>query len=643
MSAHRPSPVTRLLTHEDLEGFTSGKDARAYEKLGARLGTKDGALGAFFAVWAPEASFVEVIGDFNGWPQIGADAHARLEPVGTTGVWQGFVRGVERGHKYKYRIVSRQSGAVGEKADPYGLLHETAPATASIVWSLEHTWHDAEWMASRGRHQALDAPMSIYELHLGSWRRVPEEGHRSLSYREIAAPLAAHVLALGFTHVELMPIMEHPFFGSWGYEVTGYFAPTHRYGKPDELMFLIDHLHAHGIGVILDWVPAHFPGDAHALANFDGTHLYEHADPRQGFHPDWNSFIFNYGRHEVRSFLLSSAMFWLDAYHLDGLRVDGVASMLQLDYSRKPGEWIPNKQGGRENLEAVDLVRTLNEQVYLAYPDVQVIAEESTAWPLVSKPTSVGGLGFGLKWDMGWMHDTLAYFARDPLWRGHHQNELTFRSMYAYSESFVLPLSHDEVVYGKGSLLRKMPGDEWQRFANLRLLYSYMWSQPGKKLLFMGGELGQWSEWNHDSSLDWHLAEQPLNAGVGRVIEALNRHYKDEPALHEGDSDAHGFVWIDGSNARESVITYMRRGHDENDVIVVLLNFTPTPRPGYRVGVPRAGRWRELFNSDAREYGGSGQGNMGGVDSTPVPYNGRRQSIVVNLPPLAAVFLKRDA
>jgi 1,4-alpha-glucan branching enzyme len=623
----------KLLSAKDLEGFSAGRDARAFEKLGAHFDANAGATR--FAVWAPEAQRVDLIGDHNGW----AHGDTRLEPIDGTGVWQAVVRGDLRGKSYKYRILSRHNGFISEKADPYGFLQETAPGTSSIVWSLRsHEWRDSEWMQTRGARQGLDRPMSIYELHLGSWRRVPEEGNRSLGYREMAQPLADHVAQLGFTHVELMPVAEHPFFGSWGYEQTGYFAPTHRYGKPEDFMFLVDYLHQRGIGVIVDWVPAHFPSDAHGLVYFDGTHLYEHADPRQGFHPEWQSYIFNYGRNEVRSFLLSSAMVWLDAYHVDALRVDGVASMLYRDYARKPGEWIPNEHGGRENLEAIAFVRALNEHVYLAHPDVQTIAEESTAFGGVSRPTVAGGLGFGFKWDMGWMHDTLQYFARDPLHRAHHHSELTFRSMYAYSESFVLPLSHDEVVYGKGSLIRKMPGDEWQRFANLRLLLSYMWTQPGKKLLFMGAELAQWNEWNHDASLDWHLAEDPKHAGIAKLIAMLNGLYKNDPALHQGDAEAFGFDWIDATNAGESVLLYQRKGRRPEDVVVCALNFTPVPRPSHRIGVPSAGRWREVFNSDAREYGGSGQGNMGGVEAVPIPIHGRRHSIVVNLPPLAAVF-----
>ena len=619
----------KLLTAKDLEGFVAGRDSRAFDKLGAHFEGEE----ARFAVWAPNAERVEVIADWNYWR---GDA---MDPIDGTGVWQLLVKGAVRGQSYKYRIVSRENGHIGEKSDPYGFLQEVAPGTSSVVWDLAaHEWTDAAWREKRKEKQTLDAPMSIYECHLGSWRRIPQEENRSFGYREIAKPLADHIEKYGFTHVEFLPIAEHAFYGSWGYLTTGYFAPTHRYGKPEDFMFLIDYLHSRGIAVIVDWVPAHFPSDAHGLVYFDGTHLYEHEDPRQGFHPEWNSQIYNYGRTEVRSFLLSSAMFWLDAYHVDGLRVDGVASMLFRDYARKDGEWIPNEFGGRENLEAVHFLRELNDAIYLAHPDTQTIAEESTTWPNVSRPTSAGGLGFGLKWDMGWMHDTLEYFEEDPLYRSHHQAKLTFRSMYAYSENFVLPLSHDEVVYGKGSLLRKMPGDEWQKFANLRLLLAYMWSQPGKKLLFMGGELAQWSEWNHDASLDWHLLEDPKHVGIGTCLTMLNRLYHGDPALHEGDTDASGFFWIDGTNAKDSILVYGRRGHRPEDVVIVALNFTPVPRNNYRIGVPHAGKWRELFNSDAHEYGGSGQGNLGGVDSVPIPWNGRRSSIVVNLPPLSALF-----
>jgi len=620
------------LSELDLSGFNRGHDARAYEKLGAHpvLG------GVSFAVWAPNAARVSVIGDWNGWRP---DA-APLRLVGGTGVWHGVVEGVAPGALYKYRIESQVGGYVVEKADPYGFLHEAPPAKASVVVDNHYVWKDAAWLAARKRLDALDAPISIYEVHLGSWKRVPEEGMRSLTYRELARDLPVYAARMGFTHVELMPVMEHPFFGSWGYEVTGYFAPTRRFGTDEDLMALVDALHAAGIGVILDWVPAHFPVDGHALGFFDGTHLYEHADPRQGFHPEWHSAIFNYARNEVRSFLLSSAMFWLDRFHADGIRVDGVTSMLYLDYARRPGEWVPNAHGGRENLAAVDFLRELNATAYREHPDVQMIAEESTSWPLVSKPTDVGGLGFGLKWDMGWMHDTLAYLAVDPAQRSQHHNELTFRSMYAFVENYVLPLSHDEVVYGKGSLLRKMPGDEWQKFASLRLLFSYMWALPGKKLLFMGDEFGQWNEWNHDASLDWHLLDQPAHGGLARLVGTLNHIYKTEPAMHWGDAQSRGFEWLDGSNARDSVLTFLRRGDDDREVVVVALNFTPATRRQYRVGVPRPGRWREILSSDARELGGSGLGNLGGVESRPIRWNGRRHSIELTLPPLGAVFLK---
>ncbi len=624
----------RLLTAADLRAFGEGLDHRAYEKLGAHVVEGE----VVFAVWAPEAERVSVIGDFNGWTP---DA-SPLARLGATGVWQGVVPGAAVGHRYKYRIVSRHGGHVGEKADPYGFLHESPPGTASVVADLAYAWRDADWMRGRRERQSLRAPISIYEMHLGSWKRVPEEGFRSLNYREIAPQLAEYAKKLGFTHVELMPVMEHPFFGSWGYQVTGYFAPSHRYGSPQDFMYLVDTLHAHGLGVILDWVPAHFPTDGHGLGFFDGSHLYEHADPRQGFHPEWNSLIFNYSRNEVRSFLLSSALFWLDRYHADALRVDGVSSMLYLDYGRKPGEWIPNHRGGRENLPAISLLRELNEVVYREHPDVQTMAEEASAWPLVSKPTTIGGLGFGFKWDMGWMHDTLRALARDPIERSFHHAELTFRALYAFNENYVLPLSHDEVVYGKGSLLRKMPGDEWQKFANLRLLFSYMWSLPGKKLLFMGGELGQWNEWNHDGSLDWDLLAQPMHGKLARLVGSLNHIYRTEPALHARDAEASGFEWIDGSNAKQSVLTFLRRGERAEDLMVVCLNFTPVVRADYRVGVPRAGAWREVLNSDATDFGGSGKGNLGRVTTAPIAWNGRQDSIVVTLPPLGAVFFKPE-
>lgn len=625
-----------LLTDDDLYLFNEGSWLRAYEKLGAHPVQLGDETGVYFAVWAPNAREVSVIGDFNGWKP---GVHP-LAPRGNSGIWEGFLPGIGVGARYKYHIVSHYNNYRVDKADPYGVFHETPPRTASIVWDLSYEWHDQQWMAQRRQRNALDAPMLIYEVHLGSWMRVPEEGNRWLTYRELAPKLAEHVQRLGFTHVEFLPIMEHPFYGSWGYQITGYFAPTSRYGTPQDFMYLIDYLHQQGIGVILDWVPSHFPTDEHGLIYFDGTHLYEHADPRRGFHPDWHSAIFNYGRHEVRTFLLSSAIFWLDRYHADGLRVDAVASMLYLDYSRKPGEWIPNEYGGRENLEAIAFLRRLNEEIYRLYPDVQTIAEESTAWPMVSRPTYLGGLGFGMKWDMGWMHDTLHYLHYDPIYRKYHHTLLTFRMLYAFTENFVLPLSHDEVVHGKGSLLSKMPGDDWQKFANLRLLYGYQYTQPGKKLLFMGAEIGQWAEWNHDTSLDWHLLQYAPHQGIHRWLEDLNRLVRTEPALYEQDFSPTGFEWIDPNDADNSVLSYLRRGRAEGSELLIVCNFTPVPRQNYRVGVPRLGFWREVLNSDASIYGGSGWGNFGGIEATPVPWHGRPYSVNLTLPPLAMVIFK---
>lgn len=619
------------LSDQDIYLFNEGTHQRLDEHLGAHLDE----AGVHFAVWAPNASRVSVIGDFNEWD---ADANP-LVAREQSGIWEGHVPGVERGALYKYSVFG-EDGFHEEKADPYGIQHEQPPRTGSVVWDLAYDWGDEEWMATRDQRGSLEAPMSIYEVHLGSWRRVIEEDDRPLTYREIAVELAAYVKEHAFTHVELLPVMEHPFGGSWGYQVTGYFAPTSRYGTPQDLMFLVDHLHREGIGVILDWVPAHFPTDAHSLGLFDGTHLYEHADPRLGFHPDWRSYIFNYGRHEVRSFLLSSARFWLERYHADGLRVDGVASMLYLDYSRKEGEWIPNRDGGRENLEAIGLLRQLNDAVYTSVPGVQTIAEESTSWPMVSRPTFVGGLGFGYKWDMGWMHDTLRYFERDPVHRRYHHNEITFRSLYAFQESYVLPLSHDEVVHGKGSLINKMPGDRWQKFANLRLLFGYMYSQPGKKLIFMGGEIAQWREWNHDRSIDWNLLDDDAHAGIQRLVGDLNRRYSGEPALHARDAEPRGFDWVDGSDSEHSVIAYLRRGRDEDPPVLVVLNFTPIVRQDYVVGVPVEGDWEEILNTDSESYGGSGVGNCGHVRALPEPSHGRPASVRLTLPPLGAVWLR---
>ncbi len=620
-----------LLSEDDVYLFNEGSHFRLHEKLGAHPRTE----GTVFAVWAPNAEAVSVVGDFNHW----RGGRHPLHPRGSSGLWEGFVPGVGAGALYKFRIKSRGGRSV-DKSDPFARRLETPPKTASVVWNLDYAWHDADWMRERRARNALSAPMSVYEVHLGSWRRVPEDGRRSLTYREIAAPLAEYAQELGFTHVELMPVMEHPFYGSWGYQISGYFAPTARYGTPQDLMALVDTLHQAGVGVILDWVPSHFPGDEHGLSYFDGTHLYEHADPRRGFHPHWQSCIFNYGRHEVRSFLISNALYWLDAYHADALRVDAVASMLYLDYGREEGGWIPNENGGRENLDAIAFLRRLNEAVYAAHPDVQTIAEESTAWPMVSRPTSIGGLGFGLKWDMGWMHDTLRYFARDPVHRKHHQNDLTFRQLYAFHENFVLPLSHDEVVHGKGSLLGKMHGDDWQRMANLRALFGFMVGQPGKKLLFMGDEFGQEREWSHEESLDWHLLDRPAHAGLRRWVADLNRLYRAEPALHALDCDVAGFEWVDCSDADASVVAFLRRAPGAHDVLVVC-NFTPVPREGYRVGVDHARFWRERLNSDARDYGGSGVGNQGGVQAEDKPWHGRRYSLSLALPPLGVLFLQR--
>ena len=633
-----PLPVRHdvsLLTDDDLYLFNEGNHYRLYRKLGAHVLQGPEAPGTYFAVWAPDAAQVWVTGDFNGWDK----GQHPLSQRAQSGIWEGFIPGLGPGSLYKYHVASKYRAYRVDKADPFAFWFEGPPRTASIVWDLDYAWEDGDWMARRHRANALDSPQSVYEVHLGSWRRVPEEGDRFLTYRELAPLLAEHVQRLGFTHVEFMPVMEHPFYGSWGYQTTGYFAPTSRYGAPQDFMFLVDYLHRHGIGVILDWVPSHFPADEHGPGFFDGTHLYEHADPRRGFHPDWRSAIFNYGRNEVRSFLLSSALFWLDRYHADGLRVDAVASMLYLDYSRPEGEWLPNQYGGREDLEAIAFLRQFNTEVYKSFPDVQTAAEESTDWPMVSRPIYVGGLGFGLKWDMGWMHDTLKYLAVDPVFRKYHHNTLTFRMLYAFHENFLLPLSHDEVVYGKGSLLAKMPGDDWQKFANLRLLFGYLFGQPGKKLLFMGGEFGQWSEWYHEASLDWHLLDEPRHAGLQRWVEDLNRVYRQEPALFTQDFSLAGFQWIDCNDWEQSVITFLRHGR-AGEMVLVSCNFTPVPRHQYRVGVPQGGFWQEILNSDAMDYGGSGHGNLGGLEAAPIPCHGRSHSLTLTLPPLGVVFFK---
>ena len=630
------SGTPEFLTPHDIYLFREGSHCRLHEKLGAHL-AQGSVSGARFALWAPNAETVSVIGDFNGWDP---GAHPLRARDDGSGIWEASIPGVERGANYKYRIQSRLNGYVVDKADPFAFCSECPPATGSRVWGLEYDWGDGDWMASRRARNALDAPIAIYEVHAGSWRR--RDG-ACLGYRELAHELAQYVLKMGFTHVELMPVTEHPFYGSWGYQTTGYFAPTARYGTPQDFMYLVDHLHQQGIGVILDWVPSHFPTDGHGLVFFDGTYLFEHADPKQGFHPEWNSSIFNYGRNEVRAFLLSSALFWLDKYHMDGLRVDAVASMLYLDYARKEGEWIPNRYGGRENLGAIEFLKKLNEAVYGDHPDVLTIAEESTAWPMVSRPAHLGGLGFGMKWNMGWMHDTLAYMREDPIHRKFHHGHLTFSLLYAFNENFVLPLSHDEVVHGKGSLVGKMPGDVWQQFANLRALYGYMWAHPGKKLLFMGGEFGQRREWTHEDQLEWWVMALPEHATLQRWVADLNHVYRSEPALYEVDFSHEGFEWIDCNDTETSVISFLRKPRKGDSALLVVCNFTPVPRTNYVLGVPWGGTWREILNSDAREYGGAGFGNFGSVEAAPVAAHGRPFSLSVTVPPLATIILKGEA
>ena len=627
--------VSRFTDH-DIYLFKEGTHARLYDKLGSHPMTVDGQEGVLFAVWAPNARRVAVVGDFNGWKDKAHPLSARLDH---SGIWEGFVPGVGQGAVYKYLVKSRRHGGSGEKGDPFAFAWEVPPRSASVVWNLDHAWNDKAWMRRRAKADAFEAPMSIYEMHLGSWKRHASTWD-SLSYREMARELPEYLTRLGFTHVEFLPVMEHPFFGSWGYQTLGYFAPSSRYGTPQDFMHLVDVLHQADIGVLLDWVPSHFPTDGHGLASFDGTHLYEHADPRQGWHPDWNSCIFNYGRHEVRAFLISSAMFWLDLYHADGLRVDAVASMLYRDYSRREGQWVPNRYGGKENLEAIDFLRHLNEQAYTAFPGVQTVAEESTDWPLVSRPPYIGGLGFGMKWNMGWMNDTLSYFARDPVFRKYHQGTLSFSIWYSFNENFVLPLSHDEVVHGKGSLIGKMPGDAWQKFAGLRLLYGYMWGHPGKKLLFQGGELAQWAEWNHDAQVEWSLLDYPGHRGVLDWVRDLNALHAAEPALHQLDFSQKGFAWVDFRDAEASVLAFLRRAKDPRDMVLVVCNFTPMPREEYLVGVPEAGLWTELLNSDAECYFGSGLGNAGAVMAEPREHHDWPCSLRLTLPPLSALFLK---
>lgn len=623
-----------LLTDFDIYLFRQGKHSRLYDKLGAHLAELDGESGVQFGVWAPNADGVFVIGDFNSWKPV-----HRLFPRGDgSGIWEGFLPGVSKGSLYKYRVVCGD-GRCFDKADPFAFRSEVPPATASVVWSLEYGWSDGEWMKRRGEFNSHSSPISIYECHLGSWKRRRDGSWPT--YSELSEEIPRYLEETKFTHLELLPVMEHPFYGSWGYQTTGYFSPTGRYGEPQGLMRLIDRVHQAGKGVYLDWVPSHFPTDAHGLGYFDGTHLYEYEDPRKRWHPDWRSYIFDYGKSEVRSFLISSASFWLDKYHADGLRVDAVASMLYLDYSRREGEWTPNEHGGRENLEAISFIRDLNEAVYRDFPDAQMIAEESTAWPMVSRPTYSGGLGFGMKWNMGWMHDTLEYFSKDPIFRKYHHSTITFSIWYAFSENFVLPLSHDEVVYGKRSLLGKMPGDDWQKFANLRLLLGYMYAHPGKKLIFMGGEFGQRNEWYHERGLDWHLLSHPMHAGVRRWVEDLNSTYASEAALHELDFEQGGFEWVDFRDYEQSVISFERKGR-AGEVVLVVCNFTPVPRENYRVGVDRGGRWRELLNSDAVAYGGSGWGNFGSVEAEETESHGRRYSMSLTLPPLGVLYLKPE-
>ncbi|MDE2221527.1 MAG: 1,4-alpha-glucan branching protein GlgB [Candidatus Omnitrophica bacterium] len=627
-----------FITDHDIYLFKEGNHFKLYEKLGAHPMVMDGQPGVYFAVWAPNAKSVSVIGNFNQWQR---DSHPLKSRWDSSGIWEVFIPGLAKGELYKYFITSRDGYQV-EKSDPFAFYNEVAPNFGSIVWDHEYQWQDSQWMKERYRHNSLEAPISIYELHIGSWKRVVEEEHRPLTYRELALQLPDYLEYMGYTHVEFLPVMEYPFYGSWGYQTLGYFSPTSRFGTPQDFMYLVDCLHQRGIGVILDWVPSHFPTDEHGLVYFDGTHLFEHADTRRGYHPDWKSAIFNYGRNEIREFLISSAMFWMEKFHADGLRVDAVASMLYLDYSRGDA-WIPNEHGGRENLEAIYFLRRLNEVIYGNFPDVQMIAEESTAWSGVSRPTFVGGLGFGMKWNMGWMHDTLVYITKDPIYRKYHHNDLTFSFLYAFSENFMLSLSHDEVTHGKGALAGKMPGDHWQQMANLRLLLGYMFAHPGKKLHFMGAEFAQWAEWNHEHSIEWHLLQHEPHKGVQQWVRDLNHFYRSEPALYEKDFTPEGFEFIDFSDYQNSIISFIRKSADGKSQVLAVCNFTPQTWKNYRVGVSQGGFWKEALNSDAKIYWGSNQGNSGGLQAEACPTHGKPFSLDLTIPPLGILFMKHLA
>ncbi len=634
-----PGTDFSLFSDFDVHLFRSGKHFKLYEKFGAHPVKNGSEDGTYFSVWAPGASNVSVIGNFNYWNRQANVLKVRWD---STGIWEGFIPNVGHGEIYKFAVTTRE-GKVLEKGDPFASRWEEAPKTGTIIWNLDNDWKDKKWITKRRKNAGIAQPYSMYEVHFGSWRRKVEDNNRSLTYPEMIGELVGYVKECGFTHVQFMPLMEHPFFGSWGYQLTGFFAATSRYGTPQELMQLVEAFHKEDIGVILDWVPSHFPGDDHGLAKFDGTPLYEHADPRKGFHPDWKSYIFDYGRKEVRSFLMSSAIFWLDKYHIDGLRVDAVASMLYLDYSREEGEWIPNEHGGNENLDAISFLRELNENIYAEFPDTVSIAEESTSWSMVSGPTYLGGLGFGQKWMMGWMHDTLEYFKKDPIHRKYHQNDITFSLLYAFSENFMLPLSHDEVVYGKGSLLGRMPGDDWQKFANLRLLYGLMYAHPGTKLMFMGGEFGQYEEWDHESSLDWHLLDNALNAGMKSWVNTLNRLYKEEKALYELQFDSSGFEWIDNTDFENSIMVFLRKGKNYKKDLIAVCNFTPTPHSKYRIGVPHEGIWSEIANSDSEIFGGSNSKDPGGLSTNKEGSHGRPYSIDLYIPPLGFLLLAWSA